>query len=436
MSYKKALIIGQPFNDITGGGITLSNLFKGWPKDKIAVAATGHFLYTVTTDICDTYYQLGKEEHKWSFPFNKLQRPFPSGIKTFEHTRTTTTKHHINPLRYLFVNHVFYPFLSFFGLLNNASKIILSDEFKVWLDEYKPEVLYLQVHSLETIVFAQNLIDYLKIPSAIHFMDDWPSTINNKSILKKYWNKKIDQELKKLLNKVSLHLSISDAMGKEYTRRYHKDFIAFHNPIELTSWMKHTKTSFDLKGNTIKILYSGRIGIGIASSLYEVAKAIDAMNEQDDRIRLFIQSPTEEKIVLSRLSGFKCVTINPTVEYNKLPVIFSDADLLLLANDFNEKGMAYLKYSMPTKASEYMISGTPVFLYTPKESAVYQVFEKNGCAYCLNVQDTDEVIKSIQFLIDNKDYRKKISTNAVNYAKENFNADKVRENFHSALIEL
>jgi hypothetical protein len=40
MYFPKVLIFGQPFNNKHGGGITLSNLFSGWDKDKIAVAAT------------------------------------------------------------------------------------------------------------------------------------------------------------------------------------------------------------------------------------------------------------------------------------------------------------------------------------------------------------------------------------------------------------
>jgi len=44
-NYPKILIFGQPFNTYSGGGITLTNLFRGWPKDRIAVASTGHVLY-------------------------------------------------------------------------------------------------------------------------------------------------------------------------------------------------------------------------------------------------------------------------------------------------------------------------------------------------------------------------------------------------------
>ena len=40
MTYPKVLIIGQVIDKKNGSGITLSNLFKGWPKDKLAVATS------------------------------------------------------------------------------------------------------------------------------------------------------------------------------------------------------------------------------------------------------------------------------------------------------------------------------------------------------------------------------------------------------------
>ena len=80
MILPRVLIFGQPFNDRNGGGITLSNLFKEWDRDKLAVAATGHLMQHLTTDVCEKYYQLGYEEYRWRFPFNFLQKKFESGV--------------------------------------------------------------------------------------------------------------------------------------------------------------------------------------------------------------------------------------------------------------------------------------------------------------------------------------------------------------------
>ena len=84
MELPKVLIIGQPFNNDTGGGITLSSLFKGWDRDKLAVACSSYLLLNnIDTEVCNTYYQLGEKEHRWTFPFNYLQRKYESGLIQF-----------------------------------------------------------------------------------------------------------------------------------------------------------------------------------------------------------------------------------------------------------------------------------------------------------------------------------------------------------------
>ena len=432
----RVLIFGQPFNNLTGGGITLSNLFKGWPRDKLAVVATGHVLYYASPDMCDNYYQLGDEEHKWKFPFSLFQRRFTSGEKKFAAHNEVPANKNISSLRFNFVNHVFYPALSWLGLIHLSSKISLSEKLKDWIHGYQPDVLYIQVYNRETINFCRELESYLKIPSAIHFMDDWPSTICTSGIFRRYWQRIIDSELKQLLDSIDVHLAISEAMAEEYEIRYNKKFIAFHNPIDLKAWLPHTKTDFSLGKAYINCLYSGRIGIGIAESVIEVASAIDDLNNDGFNIEFHIQTPTEEENILAMLRKKSCVRINPLAQYSKLPEIFSSADILILANDFDINGITYLKYSMPTKASEYMISGTPVLLYAPEQAAVFKTFYANGCAYCLSRNGKDEIKNALMFLIGNQEYRQQISRKAVDYARKFFDAEIVRSAFQNIFINL
>lgn len=91
---------------------------------------------------------------------------------------------------------------------------------------------------------------------------------------------------------------------------------------------------------------------------------------------------------------------------------------------------------MPTKASEYMISGTPVLVYTSDLAAVSVFFSDHECGYCISKNSEEEIIKGIKFLIDNEEYRRKISNNAVNTALHKFDALKVRGEFQNLLSGL
>src|SRR3954469_2458184 len=178
MSLPKVLIISQPFNNDTGGGVTLSNLFAGWPSDKMAVICTGHLLeYNIDTSICSNYYQLGSKEDKWSFPLNLLKRKYASGplkmgerkIQNFTIPKSKFRKKLI--MKYLF------PFLEYTGVYHVARKTTLSPELCKWLDEFKPDVIYAQAEDRSRVHFCIEVQLYLNKPMVYHIMDDWQEVI-------------------------------------------------------------------------------------------------------------------------------------------------------------------------------------------------------------------------------------------------------------------
>ncbi len=433
MSLPKVLIIGQTFNSKTGGGITQSNLFSGWDKDKIAVACTAHLLSNSDRNICDNYYQLGKDEHKWIFPFNFLQREFPSGLlkNGNDYTQEPVIIKHKN-FRSKLVDDIFYPFLKYTGLIHCISKIELSAEFCKWLNDFNPDVIYAQGQDRERILFSLLLHSYLKKPLIFHMMDDWPSTISDKGFLKKYWYKKIDHDFRILLEKASLLMGISDAMAYEYKRRYNKKFITFHNPIDINFWKEHQKTNYELS-NFPTILYAGRIGLGIQSSLERIAKVVQLVNKElNTTIKFILQ--TAEMPVWS--NNYSCVEHRSLVAYYSLPKIFSEADFLILPYDFSSESIKYIQYSMPTKAPEYMISGTPIIIFAPEATAVVKYAEKYEWAKIVVKNNDQDLFAAIKNLIQNKTLREKIGQNGKRIAEEKHNSTIVSNNFKNLICSL
>lgn len=433
--YPRILIFGQPFNSFSGGGITLTNLFKGWPKDRIAVTYLGHGLITITTDVCDTYYQLGEKEHRWRFPFSLIQKKFPSGLKTFEKGAVSSTGLKKKGPRYFLVNKIFYPALEWLGLFHCVSHIDISENFKKWLADFRPDVLYVQVATRETLLFASDLASYLKVPSAIHNMDDWPSTISQNGLFRNYWKRRIDQEFKSLLERMDLFLSISGAMSEEYLKRYSKVFIPFHNPIDISGFSGMKKRTFGMD-DTIRILYLGRIGMANKESLLSFARAVSVKNREDLVVLLDIYTPDIDSPDSARIRNLRNVRILPPVRHDEVASLLTGSDLLLLPLDFNRTGLNYAQYSIPTKASEYMISGTPIIVYAPAETAVSKFCAENNCAFCLNKPGEAEVLQAIDYIIENQDCREKWAGNAAKLAGELFDARLVRDRFQTLLSGL
>jgi glycosyltransferase involved in cell wall biosynthesis len=436
-SLPKILIIGQPFNNNSGGGITQGNLFGGWDKNKIAVVCTGHMFNNLNNEICDTYYLLGTDEYKWIFPFNFLQRNIASGgVKLDQNnsiTNAATPQGDITPsLRKKIVDNYFYPFLEYAGLFHCISKINVSEKLKQWIDAYKPDVIYAQASSRETILFCIAMQAYINKPMVFHMMDDWPSTISEKGPFKKFWRKKIDSNFRVLLNKSAVLLSISDYMAEEYRRRYGKDFVTFHNPIDIAFWKTYQREKYTLS-STPKLLYAGRIGLGIQSSLESVAKAIDLMNEQTgSQLQFALQ--TEQRPTW--IDNYTCVRHQPMVPYKELPRVFAEADILILPYDFSDESIRFIKYSMPTKAPEYMISGTPVIVFAPDVTAIVKDAENNKWAKVVTENSITQLQQTIQQLFTNEGERQKISSAAINLAENKFNSVSVRSRFKEILIDI
>ena len=433
--YPKILIFSQSFNTLSGGGITLTSLFSSWPKENVAVLSYPFMLAHISDDHCATYYQIGTEELHWIFPFSLFKKKSKSGLVQRTPVKPPSHQAKGNSVRNIFSYGLLQPFLEWIGLVHLLSGISISRRLNEWLKEYSPDIIYFQISNRESIKFALDLVCHLKIPSVIHMMDDWPSTISGRGIFKSYWQKKIDGEFRQLLSKIDLHLSICEDMSSEYQKRYGYNFISFHNTLDLTRWNLFTRKDLALNAGTKIILFSGRIGKGIERSLFELAAAVDILRREGVPVSLHIQSPRNEHAILDKLRTYESVKVNPPIAYDKIPELYSKADILVLANDFSQEGIRFLKYSMPTKAPEYMISGTPVLVYASAETALYRLFHENECGHCVTMQSSQVLANAFKLLLEDLSYRSTLSRNAVAYATEHFDSRRVRPLFHNLLIK-
>ena len=434
MSLSKVLIVNQPFNKNTGGGITLSNLFAGWDTDKVAVISVGHMLNNLDYSICTNIYQLGQKESKVMFPLNFVQKKFISGPLKIEENSIDGSLQPIkkSKLREKFVYGIFYPFLTFTGIFHSFSRSVVSAELMEWIEEFNPDVIYAQVSSMETILFCKELHSRVKKPMAIHMMDDWPTTISNKGLFKKSWERKIDKEFRRLLNSASALMSISDEMSRAYKIRYHLDFIPFHNPIDIEFWKKSQRTNYEISDSP-GLLYAGRIGPGIQDSLQTIAAAIVQVNTELKISMKFILHTSEKPLWVNEYS---CVVHQGFVAYNDLPKIFSEVDFLILPYDFSEESINFIRYSMPTKATEYMMSGTPIIIFSPKDTAIVKYAEMYHWAVIVTENKVSALAEAIKQAIQNKQIRESITTNAKLIAEQNHGSELITHNFRKVISSL
>lgn len=429
--YPKVLIIGQSFNTHSGGGITLTNLFKDWSKNNIAVAAEQ--INEVDISICSNYYQLGYSENKRRFPFNIIQKKYISGPinpTPFQYGKRNDIINKSNKDSYPRFNAIYDSLLYYSGLYHYSRKLTITEAFIEWVNDFNPDIIYTQLASIELINFINELYIKTKTPFAIHIMDDWPLTISKTGLLKHYWRSIIDKRFRIALSNASVLLSISEAMTDEYLKRYNKIFYPFHNPIDIERWENLIEKRNDGK---ITVLYTGRVGIGVNHSLLQIVKTINLINEKTKyNIKFIIQNHQEIKWI----KKYSFVNQRFIENYSLYPKSLQEADILILPYDFTKKSIIFIKYSFPTKASEYMISGTPILVYAPKETAISKHALEHQWAKVVNENSVSKIEEAIIELISNETDRVQYAENARRFAIENFDSTKVRERFRNSLKNL
>lgn len=428
MAQPRVLILNQPFVDNTGGGITLSNLFAKWDREKLAVACSGYLLTdNMDPSLCNHYYQLGDKERRWIFPFNLFSRKYYSGPIFISDGADNEDKVIVNKskLRVKLIMDFLLPMFDYIGLSHFKTKTRVSPEFCKWVGNFKPDILYVQTHTREDILFAVELYDHLKLPMVFHMMDDWPTTVGIEGPMKNFWKRKIDKEFRLLLNRADLFLGISEYMAEEYKDRYGKKFITFHNPINLEFWEKAQRNNYELPTNPT-LLYAGRIGLGIDKSIINIAEALKKVNKElQTDIKLIIQAQDAPKWI----KNYKNVHHQEFVAYEDLPGVFAQADILVLPYDFSAESTSFIKYSMPTKASEYMASGTPILIFAPQDTALVQYAEKFNWAEVVTENSIQILSEKLKEMFLNESLRERVATTAKYIAETRHNSKLVAEEF-------
>jgi len=182
-------------------------------------------------------------------------------------------------------------------------------------------------------------------------------------------------------------------------------------------------------------LYLGRIGTANANSIIQFATIISQIHKANKQIEFYIYSKDFDLPSIKRLGSFGGVYIYPPVPHEKVPDLFPMFDILLLPLDFTVAGLKFARLSIPTKATEYMLTGVPILVFAPEVTAVSRFFRQNICGHCLTENNPEAILNSLERLTNDSEYRNLLGQNAIKIALQKFDAEKVRLRFRETLTK-
>ena len=311
-TYPRVLIFGHSFNNYTGMGITLTNLFAEWPRDHIAVCAN-----SIDFSLCDNIRPCVKYWGMNTISRHSLiikKRPrIIDHIKGF--IKKLYYKAGINEIR--------------------ASKEIPDSIYKQIVD-YNPEIVFCALGSYVAMKKCENLMDRLpQSKLVLYIVDDWVNTKIHSRFLSNIWKRIYDRKFRQLLNRSSGRLSICQYMSDEYLKQYGKIFYPFHNPVDLRKWdaiYPKPKYSSDI----LSIAYIGKINEDTYPCLKDLCNVVHGLNIKGYHYVVDIYSPDfSDKAYL--FDGFEGTTFYPPVPHEDVGRLYKSYSALFLPLGFSKQ---------------------------------------------------------------------------------------------------
>lgn len=426
-AYPRLLFItSSAFNPISGGGITFTNLFTGWPKDKIATVHNDQI--TTSTDVCAQYYQLGNAEFRWQFPFSLIQPNDRSPTKILPATNTPDDRGNRPIRRMNFARSI----MRLWTGDEIPTRARLTQSLEQWIVAFNPQVLYAILGSLPFMELVEAIAKKFHLPMVIHMMDDWPAVLYRKGLYDLYRRSRMERLLAQMTKQAVACLGICDAMSKAYAVRYGVPFTSFHNTVDVASWVAKGRKEWK-RGNPFVLLYAGALmPRSQLQSVREVARAVAALGSAGEHIEFHIYGLPPD-IAAQRLT----LEIAPNILVREVPAtmdivsLFARADLLVLPVNFDQASVNYIHYSMPTKVPAYMCCGIPTLAYGPNSAASIQYAKE--WAYCIERQDQRALKDAIIRLASDEELRKALALKSQAIARERHDVLQVRPAFHRLL---
>jgi len=394
--FPRVLVLSKiKFNQQAGGGVTMGNLFRGWPIDKIAQIHTDKAT-EADLSVCRNY----------------LYVPYPP-------TQLLGNQQAHNQEEFL------------------PKYIFPWEKILNWCSKFSPDIIYARPMDDPSFYWwlPIELSKQLNIPYVTHIMDDWPARYERREELESdvLWKPRLRKYLQSLFDHAQANIGISKEMCVAYQERYRHEFVPFHNCIDVSEWSGIQK-SYEIK-KEFTLLYIGAVTPDKElGGLQDIRDVVLSLNRRGYSIRLGIYSARFwKKTVQESLENLPEIGYRGYVNPSELPEILSQADLLVLPINFDEASLAYVGYSLQTKVPEYMASGTPVLVYGPSNSPNIRYAKTENWGVVVDKRDKIQLENAIIQLIEQQDLREKIGRYARDLAFQNHNAVIVRNKFRRLL---
>lgn len=370
---------GEPFTTRSATGITLSNLFAGWPAESLYQIYSADIVSEAA--IAGTSRRISNSDLRLLGPFFGKSKPSGSGEDGSVHGGPGTAPSGLRRTAVALVDLFSYRF----------DKPLLRE-----LHAFRPNLIYSLLGNIRLVTAAEHLSRALDIPVVPHFMDDWISTYSvpgksSGSVLNHFV---LERRFSKLMRRVPLGLAIGDAMADEYAARFDRPFEPFMNPVDVPDHPVKSSASFAAAA-PLRFVYAGGLHLGRNDCLLAFARALSLLRARGRNVEFAIFAPPHDIAADGprlRAEGAICESLT----FDEIRAALSRFDIAVHVESLDPAAQRYTRLSVSTKIPQYMAAGLPIFGLGPTQVASCRYVSETGSGIVTDVTAPEDLAVLIE----------------------------------------
>ena len=428
--YPRVLVVnGASLRLESGTGLTMSHLFAGWPKDRIAQ------IYSESAppdpNICPRCRRVSAED----VPLDRIARKVfrqnldrvfgaPSvGLPAGMGATSTLGKPASNKLRNIVS--------AWADLLSYR----LPPKLWTWIEEFRPQVVYSSLGSIRQMRLVLKISRRYDLPIVAHIMDDWPSTHFKSSLWTRLPRSIMLSRLKAVFRASPLGMTIGDAMAEEYHERYGIPFEGFMNCVDIPTECPPPPER--APGEPLRFAYIGGMHFNRWKSLREIGQVLVKLRAKGLSAVLDIYAPKDHiEQYGPALREVDSISIQENFRTEDLPAALLRSDVMVHVESFDEHSRNYFRLSLSTKVPLYLATGRPILCYGPEEINTCRYLQTCKSGFVIGSPDPTALKDAIWQLSSRIELRHDFGQRAWEQARARHDEKAVCLRFRSLLAEV
>jgi len=424
------VVSGEPFWQGSATGLTMSSLFREWPKDKLACI----YISPIVPDwtMCNHYWKLGVSDLRFIRGLG--------GRSTSTRSTQPIVRKESKALSYQTILNIGSSDLRMIKqcrrhLAGQAVRDLniyrIPDAITKDLRNFRPQIIYSMLGSNPLLQLVTDLADSFSIPIVSHFMDDWPSTLYRTSLFRMALRKMMRTRLTAVLERAPKRLVIGDAMATAFSRRYGGEFLPFMNAVEPIILEQPVVPPPSRK--KIKLVYVGGLHLNRWRSLRDIGLTLQTLQAEGMEVEAVIYSQPRFIEESKKIEMPPVMHFAGSLSSDDVTDVLRDADILLHIESFDQASLEFTRYSVSSKIPESMCVARPILAYGPEELASIRYVRDEGVGVAVGVQSQEALSTALRELINSQTLRETLGAKGYHVAHRRHNAVTQRQQFRSVL---